>query len=90
MNFEDLDIQRQKELEMLDCLAESYFTKACAGDQKSAQLLIEISERRAKLLGLDAPTQTQVEVITYDAEELKRQYEILSRSTASSVEISME
>ena len=90
MNFKDLDIRRQEELEMLDNLAKSHFTKACAGDQKSAQLLVAISERRAKLLGLDAPTQTQVEVITYDAEELKRQYEILARSSISSVEISME
>lgn len=29
--------------------------------------LIRISERRAKLLGLDAPARAQVEVVTYDA-----------------------
>lgn len=90
MNFQDLDEQRQKELELMDNLADSYFKKACAGDQKSALLLIEISERRSRLLGLDAPTQTQLEVFTYDSDELKRQYEILTRSTVGGGEIPME
>jgi len=75
----NLHNQRQLEAQKLDDLAEKYFMAACAGDIKAAEFLLDISERRSKLLGLDAPIQTQMEVITYDATELQRQYEILSR-----------
>jgi hypothetical protein len=90
MNFQDLDHHRQKELILLDNLAESYFKKACAGDQQSASLLIEISQRRSKLLGLDAPSQSLMEVITYDSDEVTRQYEELSRNAISEDKTSLE
>jgi hypothetical protein len=81
---------REVELERLDELSRRYFRAACAGDSKSAELLLKISERRAKLLGLDAPMQSQLEVITYDSTELIKQYEILKRATTSSSKIPME
>lgn len=83
MNPGDLDTYRNAELALLDNLSESYFKNACAGDMDSADLLIEISERRAKLLGLNAPTRAKVEVINYDTEELLQQYETLSRGIDS-------
>jgi hypothetical protein len=90
MNPDSISVERFKELSMLDDLAESYFRSACAGDHKSADLMIEISHRRAKLLGLDAPTNSRMEVISYDAEELQRQYAILSRMPASSSQASVD
>lgn len=80
MTYPDIEAQRKREIATLDGLAESYFKNACAGDKGAADLLMDISERRAKLLGLDAPLRAKVEVITYDTEELIRQYEELSRS----------
>jgi hypothetical protein len=90
MNFQDLDDHLQKELTLLDNLAEAYFKKACAGDLKSATLLIEISQRRSKLLGLDAPSQSLMEVITFDSEEVSRQYEKLSRNAIGDDKTSLE
>lgn len=80
MTYFDIEAQRKHELATLDNLAENYFKNAFAGDKSAADLLISISERRAKLLGLDAPARAKVEVITYDTEELMQQYETLSRS----------
>jgi hypothetical protein len=90
MNFRDLDDYLQKELTLLDNLAEAYFKKACAGDLKSAELLIEISQRRSKLLGLDAPSQSLMGVITFDSDEVSRQYETLSRNATGGDKTSLE
>lgn len=50
---------RVLENERLDQLWRRYMKLALEGDVKAAQLLIRISERRAKMNGLDAPTQIQ-------------------------------
>lgn len=46
---------RALEDERLDALLRVYMLKAQNGDEKAAKLVLQISERRAKLHGLDAP-----------------------------------
>lgn len=52
---------RRLELERLDAVHLALWQKAKRGDVLAIDRVIKIMERRAKLLGLDAPTQTQVE-----------------------------
>jgi len=46
---------RRLELERLDALTESLWDMAIKGDNAAIDRLLRISERRARLLGLDAP-----------------------------------
>jgi hypothetical protein len=78
--IKDLDSRRAMDLEELDKLAARFFQPACIGDSKAAAIYLKIEERRAKLLGLDTPTHIKVEVKSYDADELNRQFELLQRS----------
>lgn len=49
---------RALELERLDALLKGCWTAATAGDSESTRVALKVLERRAKLLGLDAPTKT--------------------------------
>lgn len=49
------------ELSRLDALQKVFMAKALEGDQQSGALTLRISERRAKLLGIDAPQKLQVD-----------------------------
>jgi hypothetical protein len=66
------DALREAEIDRLDRLQRAYWFEAI-GDRdnppihKSAEIVLKIIDRRAKLLGLDAPTKIQAEVVTYDA-----------------------
>jgi len=62
---EAVDEHRRIEGERMDNLLSTYMPQALAGDVKSADFVLKVLDRRAKLLGLDAPTKT--EVITLDA-----------------------
>ena len=62
---EAVDEHRRIEGERMDNLLATYMPQALAGDVKSADFVLKVLDRRAKLLGLDAPTKT--EVITLDA-----------------------
>lgn len=48
-----------QELERLDFVARSLEPKVAKGDPKAAQAFLAAMNRRAKLLGLDAPTRTE-------------------------------
>jgi hypothetical protein len=48
------------EAQRLDRLMLSYWQKALDGEHKSAELVLKIMDRRAKLLGLDAPQRIDV------------------------------
>lgn len=48
------------ELERLDALYEAVSTKAEKGDIAAINTALKIAERRARLLGLDAPTRTEL------------------------------
>lgn len=45
---------RAEELDMLDRLHRAHWTRALAGDVAAAKLVLSVSERRSKLMGLDA------------------------------------
>jgi hypothetical protein len=55
---------RRVECERLDALQIAFWDKAAAGDVKAADVVLKVMNRRARLLGLDAPTRTQVEATT--------------------------
>jgi len=82
-NEPNLDEIREAELKRLDRLLEQYFISSCAGDYKASELYLQTSKRKAELLGLDAPTESRLEVVTYDQAELSRQYEFFKNRTAN-------
>lgn len=71
---------RKLEAERLDRLMLAQWQLAVAGDKDAAQMAIKIMERRAKLLGLDAPT-TTVQAVHFPGSE------ILSKDDAELLEI---
>lgn len=67
---EDINAIRQIEMERLDMLQASYWQQAMTGDIPAGQQVLKIMDRRAKLLGLDMPVKQQLEVISYDANNI--------------------
>lgn len=57
------------ELVRLDQLEETFAEKAMAGDVASGSLLVKIAERRATLLGLNAPIGHAVSIIQHEPPE---------------------
>lgn len=57
---EPADELRQVELARLDALHEVVWTMALAGDLHAVDRVLRIAERRARLMGLDAPTRVRV------------------------------
>lgn len=51
---------REMELLRLDELLKAWFPMAKAGDDKAAGIVLKAQERRAKLLGLDAPVRQEL------------------------------
>lgn len=47
---------RRLELERCDALLLGHFSRATQGDAAAAKIVLQVLERRAKLLGIDAPT----------------------------------
>lgn len=82
VNAEDAETTAQLralENERLDGLWRRYISDALKGDLKAAQMLLKISERRAKMNGLDAAIQVQhggvlqhLHAIGVDIDEVKR------------------
>ena len=64
---ESVDEIRQLELDRLDRLQNAYWKSAVVElNHRSVEVLLKIMDKRAKLLGLDAPQRLQAEVMTYD------------------------
>jgi hypothetical protein len=57
----DTEAMRRQELERLDDYLFRLASKIQSGDVKAIAQAVKISERRCKMLGLDAPIQVQVE-----------------------------
>jgi len=57
---------RQTEADRLDRLHRALWPQAIAGDVKAITSILRLMERRARLLGLDAPTKIQAEVTNYE------------------------
>ena len=58
---------RNAELDRLDRLQLAIWQKAMRGETNAIGTVLRIMERRARLLGLDAPQKIQAEVMNYDA-----------------------
>jgi hypothetical protein len=54
------------ELTRLDELQSTYWEPAIQGNMRAGEFVLRIMDRRAKFLGLDAPTKIQAEVVNYD------------------------
>jgi hypothetical protein len=63
---EPVDAALFMELERLDELQEVYWEPAMQGNMRAGEFVLRIMDRRAKFLGLDAPTKIQAEVVNYD------------------------
>jgi hypothetical protein len=90
----DVEDIRGTELDRLDMAQGAIWSKVMRGEIPAIMALMKIMDRRARLLGLDAPTKIQAEVVNYDAEaingELRRIYEVFEQGTSNSrKEISM-
>lgn len=58
--LEDVEKARQVELERLDKMQRSLWTRVLAGDHAADYLVLKVMDRRAKLMGLDAPERREV------------------------------
>lgn len=68
---EDVHAIRMVEAERLDIATQSIWQNVLAGEIPAVNALLKIMDRRAKMFGLDMPVKTQVEVVTYDAGNIK-------------------
>jgi hypothetical protein len=57
---------RQQELDRLDRMQVALWPRAMKGDDKAINTIIRLMERRARLVGIDAPQRIQAEVVNYD------------------------
>lgn len=64
---------RQQELDRLDRLQRSVWTNAIQGDLQAVATVLRIIDRRAKLLGLDAPVKQEITVETLDGGMIDRE-----------------
>ncbi len=77
---------RTLEVDRLDRLHAAYWPAALQGDVQAAVTVLRIMDRRAKLLGLDAPARSEVRVsdaVDTQIEELARQLGMRDGNAAS-------
>lgn len=70
---------RNAELDRLDRLQRAFWKGAVDGNVRSADFILRVIDKRAKLLGLDAPTKIQAEVVNYDAGVIDAEIERIIR-----------
>jgi predicted transcriptional regulator len=86
---------RKIELERLDQLLDAMWDKAMKGDGWAVDRCLKIMERRAKLMGIDAPIVTKVEVVSEDVidkqiRQLERQMQQLPTGQATALRVQAE
>lgn len=72
------DEVREEEVARLDRLIMSYWPRALGGgghdpNPKAADVVFRAMDRRAKLLGLDAPVKQEIDLTTYTPEDFDRE-----------------
>ena len=80
MVYPKLEEYRHMELDLYDRLQLGVYERAKNGDIRAIDTILRISDRRRSIIGLDAPSKIQAEVITYDGA-------ILEQHTARIVEL---
>jgi hypothetical protein len=66
---EPADEVRKQELDRIDRLQVAVWNRALKGDDKAINTVLRLMERRARLVGIDAPTKIQAEVVNYDGNQ---------------------
>lgn len=61
-----IEEHRWQELDRLDRMQVALWPRAMKGDDKAINTIVRLMERRARLVGMDAPTKIQAEVVNYD------------------------
>jgi hypothetical protein len=83
---EPADEVRIIELVRLDAYLTYLQGKIERGDTRAIDTALRVGDRRAKLLGIDAPTKAQVEVTTYDGDsvdaEIQRLVKLLGEASS--------
>ena len=74
-----IEEHREMELDRLDILQRTYWQPAVNGNLRAADYVLRVIDKRAKLLGLDAPLKVQAEVVTYDGSDLDAEVERVAR-----------
>jgi len=83
---------RQMEIDRLDRLQRATWQTALTGNPKAILVILKIMDRRAKLLGLDAPQRLQQEVTVYEGgtdidREVQRLAELLATSGGITIDM---
>jgi hypothetical protein len=86
---------RDLEIARLDRLMNGVWEKALLGDVPAVNAVLKILERRAKMLGLDAPAKIQAEVTNYEGgtdidREVARLAQILAGEQGGGVQVHMD
>jgi hypothetical protein len=63
---DDVNAIRKLEQDRLDIATAAIWAEVLQGNVQAVMALVRLMERRAKLLGLDMPTRTQIEVNVYE------------------------
>jgi hypothetical protein len=63
---EPTDEARRIELDRLDALQRTDWEPAVEGNLRAADFVLRVIDRRARILGIDAPQKIQAEVVNYD------------------------
>ena len=88
--YDDVVETRKVEMDRLDIAQAAIWGNVVQGEVPSVIALIRIMERRAKLLGLDMPTRTQIEVNVYEQDaidaEVKRLVALLDSQSQSALD----
>jgi hypothetical protein len=80
---EPADAVREAEVARLDRLMQGVWIAALRGEVRSVEAVLRIMDRRARLLGLDAPAKAQMEVTTYDRDSIDSEVAKLAAILAS-------
>ena len=86
---------RQNELERLERAHRAVWKRVLEGDDKAINTMLRLSERRSRLLGLDAPTRIAAEVTTYEGgtdidREVARLAELLASAEGRGVTFALD
>lgn len=72
------DELRNAEVDRLDRLQRAFWNDALEGNVRAADLILRIIDKRAKILGLEAPVKVQAEVVNYDGHAVDAEVERLA------------
>lgn len=73
----DVEEIRATEIDRLDIAQGAIWSRVMRGEVPAVMALLKIMERRARILGLDAPSKAQVDITHYDADTIDKEVQRL-------------